>query len=395
MRPAVSLSTIPPELTTYPQWVCWRYGPERNGRREKIPYNPPTGHLASVSNSGTWATFEEAARVVEQYDGLGFVLTSADPFVGVDLDHCRDPATGAIEKWARDTIVSLCSYTELTPSGTGFRIFVRATLPPQGRKHGPVELYDDRRFLTLTGSLLPGAPTTIEHRQEEMRVLHGHYFPSTKPRTTTNDHHRPVTVATPVASLTAEDRALHIKACTAKDGLRFADLWNGNRNDYPSPSEADLALCSMLAYHCNGDAARVDRLFRKSGLFRPKWDEQRGVQTYGERTIARALQQLQGGSVGQVPTKDQAHRRARLICLADVAPQPVSWLWPERIPRGKLTLLIGDPGMGKSTLLLDLIARITIEVDAGRTASKPRSVACLSSPPRMGSRTRSARAWTG
>src|SRR5262249_15023625 len=86
----VSLSTIPTELTTFPQWVVWRWGAERNGRREKVPHNARTGQRASVSNSHTWSTFAEAARVVQQYDGLGFVLTQADPFVGVDLDHCRD-----------------------------------------------------------------------------------------------------------------------------------------------------------------------------------------------------------------------------------------------------------------------------------------------------------------
>jgi hypothetical protein len=287
------------------------------------------------------------------------VLTQANPFVGVDLDHCRDPETGAIEKWAREIIAFLWSYTEVTPSGTGFRIFLRATLPPEGRKHGRVELYDDRRFLTVTGWHVPGAPETIQHRQEETRELHAHYFPPTEPRTTTNEHHPPPTVDTPVTSLTAEDRALYIKACTAKDGLRFAGLWNGDTNGYPSPSEADLALCSMLGYWGNGDAARIDRLFRQSGLYRAKWDEQRGGQSYGERTIARALQRLQGGSLDEEPTRNQAGRRARLIRLADVAPQQVTWLWPGHIPRGKLTLLIGDPGMGKSTLALDFIARVT------------------------------------
>lgn len=47
------------------------------------------------------------------------------------------------------------------------------------------------------------------------------------------------------------------------------------------------------------------------------------------------------------------------VCLADVKPEPIKWLWPERIPLGKLTLLAGDPGLGKSTLTVALAANIS------------------------------------
>ena len=50
---------------------------------------------------------------------------------------------------------------------------------------------------------------------------------------------------------------------------------------------------------------------------------------------------------------------AIMTLLSDVAPEPVRWLWPGRIPLGKLTILDGDPGLGKSTLTLDLAARVT------------------------------------
>ena len=48
-----------------------------------------------------------------------------------------------------------------------------------------------------------------------------------------------------------------------------------------------------------------------------------------------------------------------LICLADVKAVPVNWLWPNRIPLGRITLLVGRPGEGKSFLATDLAARIT------------------------------------
>src|SRR5262245_22449094 len=114
------------DLSSFPQWVVWRWGADRGGgKREKIPCDPRTGRRASVTDPRTWATFDEATRTAKQYAGLGFVLTTDDPFVGIDLDHCRDPQTGAIDQWAKDIIVRLWTYTEVTPSGAGFRIFLR------------------------------------------------------------------------------------------------------------------------------------------------------------------------------------------------------------------------------------------------------------------------------
>ena len=45
--------------------------------------------------------------------------------------------------------------------------------------------------------------------------------------------------------------------------------------------------------------------------------------------------------------------------LAEVAPEPVRWLWPGLLPAGKLTVLAGDPGTGKSFLALDWAARVS------------------------------------
>lgn len=48
-----------------------------------------------------------------------------------------------------------------------------------------------------------------------------------------------------------------------------------------------------------------------------------------------------------------------VICLAHVKPERVSWLWPGYLPLGKLVVIDGDPGVGKSVLTLDLTARVT------------------------------------
>ncbi len=48
-----------------------------------------------------------------------------------------------------------------------------------------------------------------------------------------------------------------------------------------------------------------------------------------------------------------------LTCMASVQPQSINWLWPQRIARGKITLLCGDPGLGKSFITVDLTARVS------------------------------------
>lgn len=69
------------------------------------------------------------------------------------------------------------------------------------------------------------------------------------------------------------------------------------------------------------------------------------------------------GSPTAVPSNGVTDRSALeglgVVCMADVEPESIEWLWEGRIPRGKLTLLEGDPKTGKSTLTLDLVARVT------------------------------------
>jgi putative DNA primase/helicase len=91
--------------------------------------------------------------------GIGFVVTPQDPFVGIDLDHCRHPETGDIAAWARHIVDDFDSLTEITPSETGLRIWITThdgLLPggAHGRRKGPVEVYSAGRFFTVTGHRL-------------------------------------------------------------------------------------------------------------------------------------------------------------------------------------------------------------------------------------------------
>ena len=289
MIDGVELENIPQDLRDRPAWVTWRA--EHQGKRMvKPPYDPRTGRMASCSDPATWASFAEALAAVENgsYEGVGFQL--GPPFVGIDLDDCRDPETGVIDAVAIAIIDDFNSYTEVSPSGRGVHVLVIGILPPGRRRTNGVELYDRDRYFTITGRHVADTPLTIEPRDAQLKALHGRLFgpAAVEPRAV-----QPKASRKPHASASLADEELIAKMRAANNGQWFERLWRGDwHGDYPSQSEADLALCANLAFWTGKDPERMDSLFRQSKLFRPKWDEHRGPRTYGEATITTATQRV-------------------------------------------------------------------------------------------------------
>ena len=292
------LETIPETLHERDQWVCWREE-ERDGKPTKIPVTPGAGGFASSTESETWASFEAALEYTEteHADGVGFVFTDDDPIVGVDLDDCRDPETGDVDDAALDIIKRLDSYTEVSPSGTGYHVLIRGELPEGRNRRGSVELYDTARFFTVTGDHVERTPTRVARRQDALVAIHREYVQDTERDTASESEHHggaddesPTTDAADV-DVDLEDEDLLEKARNASNGEKFERLWNGNTVGYDSQSEADMALCCLLAFWTGGDRTQMDHLFRQSGLLREKWDEVHYADgsTYGEKTIERAI----------------------------------------------------------------------------------------------------------
>jgi len=342
------------------QWLAWREE-ERDGKLTKVPYSPRTGQRADSTAPETWASYDEAVKAYRAhgYDGIGFVFTPEDDLCGVDLDKCLDPETGELEGWAQEVIEELDSYTEISPSGTGVHVLVRGELPAGRKRKGRFEAYDRGRYFTVTGKHLSGSPQSIENRQEELRDVVRRVLGEES----TNGHAKPVAAPEPAENGLSDSEVIQ-KALAASNGARFSRLWNGGTNDYGSHSEADLALCGMLAFWTGGDAARIDKLFRQSGLYREKWDRK----DYRNRTIAEALSGKTEfyKAPKTVKLADGTERKIEEIrpeeigkLLSGVEPEEVSWLWPSWLALGKLALVDGDPGLGKSAMTLDLAARVS------------------------------------
>jgi putative DNA primase/helicase len=295
---SLTVSVLPEVLREREQWVCWREE-DREGKPTKIPVTPRGGGFASSTDPETWGGFETALEYTEtEYaDGVGFVFTDDDPIVGVDLDDCRDPETGDVDDAARDIIDRLDSYTEVSPSGTGYHVLIRGELPDGRNRRGSIELYDTARFFTVTGDHVDETPTHVARRQDALAAIHHEYVQDTDSDTASESGQRGATdeeAATNGAvtvDVDLEDEELLEKATNASNGEKFERLWNGNTVGYDSQSEADMALCYLLAFWTGGDRTRIDHLFRESGLLREKWDEVHYADgsTYGEKTIERAI----------------------------------------------------------------------------------------------------------
>jgi hypothetical protein len=61
----------------------------------------------------------------------------------------------------------------------------------------------------------------------------------------------------------------------------------------------------------------------------------------------------------KAPAATAAAEDVEVVCMADVEPSDPPWLWEGRVALKTITLLVGDPGLGKSTVLLDLAARVS------------------------------------
>lgn len=290
----INIDLLPPEILQSHRAVLWNHE-VRDGKPTKVPYTPHRpADRASVSDPSTWGVFAEAITAQEdgKADGLGIVL--GDGLVGIDLDKCRDPQTGAIDAEALAIIREIDSYTEVSPSGSGVHILLHGALPSGGRRTGKIEIYADGRYFTVTGHHVTGTPQTIEKRSTQLAELHARIFPKNG-----NGNGQPAPRAASVVS--CDDETLLARARRAKNGDTFTRLWAGDWSGHPSQSEADLALCDSLAFWTGGDAARVDSLFRQSGLMREKWDKRHGAATYGETTVAKAVADCEDVYAG--PTK--------------------------------------------------------------------------------------------
>lgn len=238
---------------------------EGNPKPDKSPHFLRGGKLykASPTNPKHWSMFEECLDAVaaEPRYEIGFVLSAADPYTCIDLDVKDATNETDSTKWTtpeqldrfEKIVATFNSYTERSRSGRGLHIWVRGSIGAGCRRDG-VEVYSQERFIIFTGNVYRDLP--IEPRQELLNVLIAEIGNADAP-----------SIELVEIGEVDSDAVIYERALGAENGSKFAELWNGNwkGQNYPSQSEADLALLSILAFYSRSNE-QVRRLFRHSGL---------------------------------------------------------------------------------------------------------------------------------
>lgn len=340
---------IPATMKAERRWILWQF--EWDGRKwTKTPINAATGRHASSTNPSTWTTFSAAWSAYQRggVDGIGFVL--GDGWAGVDLDDHLD-GDGRVTQFGQHVIRRMNSYMEVSPSGEGIKVFVRGSVEHGHKddKNG-IEIYASGRYFTVTGWKLSDSPDDVADRQAELVALVNELKPplakvapawrqlSDCEKASAALQHLSPSRADGYHDWIAAGMALH-----SVDGslLEEWDRWS-------SQSSKHEANCCSRAWASFGNRCgySIASLIYWADQDSPGWrDGYRATTHTGERAVRAAATNH--------TTRLVVHR------MSDVQPRRLEWLWPDRIPLGKLTLLAGDPGLGKSYVTCDLAARVS------------------------------------
>lgn len=296
-----NFANIPAELQQLP-WAVWKAEPrldesgKQTGKWNKAPLSPLTGRNIPTNQPNKFGTYQEAmtAFATGKYTGVGILLTGSG-ITGFDIDNLHELSQERpeIKEWVIAALKNKV-YCEKSPSNTGIRLFIHGQLNSKGRKHHGLEIYDNVRFLTITGHTLKPIPNnyslpTTQHLidsflkmlPEESRSLGGIGYLS------------PYEGSIDISQLNDEIKSKLPEIFNRKpiendiyEKLFFAGDISMHGEDR---SGADWGLINYLIEK-GLNPQQVDMVFRASGLYREKWDEARGPQTYGEGTIQNAIE---------------------------------------------------------------------------------------------------------
>lgn len=165
----VDVDGIPAALKAIPQWAPWRAVPKANGKADKVPHRADAPS-AMASTKESWWGFDAAVKASANLSGIGLNIKREADITSTDLDGCVTLAgdgTVTIAPWADEIIGKAATYTEVSPSKTGIRMFHRGrcddwTSDRTDGKPG-IEIYagNSPRFVTVTGQRIEGAPETV------------------------------------------------------------------------------------------------------------------------------------------------------------------------------------------------------------------------------------------
>lgn len=284
-------------IRAYQRFVNWRLVTV-DGRETKQPFDPRTGLPIDPNNPNNWRTYDE---IVASGHPIGFAIAAQDPFFFLDLDKCRIG-----DQWKSEA-VAICQQfagaaREVSQSGNGIHVIGTCdkllTSNLRNKWDGWLEFYTTGRFVAFgpygwegdfsrdcTQAILQLVP----RRETQAEILQSGPSP---------DYTGPVDDDELISKMLASRGSI---ASMFGGKASFDHLWHADRyadvlmQHFPSPSgdvydrsSADAALMAHLAFWTGKDAERMDRLFRRSALVRPKYVNRPDYRT---STITGAISQ--------------------------------------------------------------------------------------------------------
>ena len=275
-------------------WFCWNYK-IRKGQKTKVPISA-SGETTGTNEpyAHTWVTYSEAEKAAREheYDGVGFKIP--DDCFFLDIDHKDDS-----DPYVQQMLERFNSYTERSVSGKGIHIYGKcdvSRIPTyineegklkldkrfyQKNPHNDTELYMGgitNRFAAYTGNAILDQP--LKECTDALLVTLDKNMRRPKKSESSKKQDENKEIFDVVASLRRQ-----------KNGEKFCGLYDrGDTSGYNSPSEADCALCAIIAFRTGNDPDLIDSIFRTSALYREKWERE----DYRSATIASGIEACHG-----------------------------------------------------------------------------------------------------
>ncbi|MGP4072759.1 phage/plasmid primase, P4 family [Piscibacillus sp. B03] len=301
---------LPTEMRNLNQWILWKKEQKRNKDGEilrdpdtgfikytKVP-KQPNGYNASATNPKHRLSFDAAVHAYQEGDfsGIGFVLVDTDPFVIVDLDDCF--IDGELTREAKEIVDSLDSYTEVSQSGNGLHIVVKANAIESIKKQH-IEMYSQGRFFAMTGEVYDNL-TEVKERNTAITYIHDMH---SNKQDKVNFDSKDIKIVSPKMS-NDEIKRLAENGINSK---KFKGLFYDNdlNTYYPDDrSRADAFIAYELS-HYTQDLNQLYELFMESATSQNKVLERND--NYVLNTILRSLRyRYENGKKFYQPKKSPA-----------------------------------------------------------------------------------------
>jgi hypothetical protein len=366
---------IPQILKEQKRWSPWRaVWNEKRAKFDKIPMraDSPTYGI-STAKPEQWFTYGEALAAYQRNPdalaGVGYVMTGPHGFVGTDLDNCIK--NGVVEPWAQAVVDALASYTEISPSGKGLRIFSTGELPDDWNNHEVgIEIYggNEARFLTVTGQHLAETPSDITPAPAGVLPTLATQYAKERRKADVIDLNMPTLVddmlLPSISNIDLPDPARDFLLDGSHRGDRSRELFATAVALYAS-GLADDEVFSILAYNDNAmeialDHRRQDNDRALLYLWREHCCKGKAKAAASRSLSIDDFDDISEPGIQITPTLKEISAPRFTVQTADAFAQrtKMSWLIKGILPQAGLCVIYGDSGSGKTFFTLDLAGAV-------------------------------------